>query len=85
MTFFYNAFKIISYFFYSVSGIFTGDLTSESTYVSDEIVYLFSVYQNSFHGPFGLALFVLSVFSIFIGSGVILIGFEPVNQVVEAV
>lgn len=86
MSFFNSIFKIFAYAFYSVFSIIDADITYEAQFISNQVVYLFLIWQNSFHyGIFSFTVLVIAIVSIPVGSAAVLVVFEPVNQVVEAV
>jgi hypothetical protein len=86
MNFFDSVFKIFAYVLYSVFSTIDADITYEAQFVSGQIVYLFSVWQSSFHyGVFSFTVLVVAIVLIPIGGTAVLVVFEPINQVVEAV
>ena len=86
MSFFNSLFSIFAYVLYSVFQIIDADLIYESQFISNQIVYLFSQWQNSFHfGVFSFTVLVVAIVLIPLGGTAVLIVFEPINQVVEAV
>lgn len=86
MNFFNSVFKIFAYVLFSVFNIIDADITYEAQFFSDQTVYLFSQWENSFHfGIFSFTVLVLCILLIpLLAEGVLMV-FEPVNQVVEAV
>ncbi len=86
MNFSNSIFKILAYVLFSIFNVIDADITYEAQFISNQSVYLFSRWENAFHfGIFSFTILVLSILLIpLLAEGVLMV-FEPVNQVVEAV
>lgn len=79
-------FTIFSYVLYSIFSTLDADITYESDFFSSQIVYAFSQWRDSFHfSIFSFTILVIAIVLIPLSVEGVLMLFEPINQVVEAV
>lgn len=79
-------FSIFSYVLYTIFNTLDTDMVYESDFFSNQIVFVFSQWQNSFHfGVLSFTVLVVAILLIPLSVDGVLMMFEPVNQVVEAV
>ena len=79
-------FKIFAYALYSTFNTIDADIVYEADFLSNQIVFIFSRWQASFHfGVISFTILVIAIISIPLSVEGVLMLFEPINQVVEAV
>ena len=78
--------KIFAYVLYSVFNTLDADIIYEADFLSNQIIFIFSAWQNSFHfGVLSFSILVIAILCIPLSVEAVLMLFEPINQVVEAV
>ena len=79
-------FTIFSYVLYTIFNTIDADIVYETNFFSNQIIFVFSQWQNSFHfSIFSFTILVVAILMIPLSVDGVLMMFEPVNQVVEAV